>query len=454
MRNLIRKDIPGLGTVTFGSITVGMIIEAHNVTEQAEESDQANAFANFVLASMFVEPQKIPEDIDRFPADTLIAVIEVAVDKLQISEYFETSSEDLPVRERFFKAYLKHEQELFEGLSTAINQNLEMFTIGFQNTFEGLFREVGQMASVSRQIVGQFSKLSVPVPVVDFRLPAIDVSSWARALSVSDSIVRLVQPVFEVQDALAEQVQKMLHGFDDTMRRISANLAAATISVEQTISLGVFDNLIQLIQARQDAVEAFKAAGWPIAPSMPSDLIERVVAMHKQGKTQYISRTIIGHYQRNSHQYLIETVESWKSHPLFAPRMHILNDALQAHCRGMYTLSVPALVPQIEGVLNDYVLTNGLVAKFGKIQQVYEAAIGDVDEYGLSKWVIASTLLYQLQTNTYVFTDFEIELKKSVNTRQVTRHTVSHGVALKYDRPIHSLKAFLLLDALSALQEL
>lgn len=330
-----------------------------------------------------------------------------------------------------------------------------MFTIGFQNTFDGLFRKVGQMASVSRQIVEQFSKLSVPVPVIDFRLPTIDVSSWARAFRVSDSIVRLVQPVFEVQDALSEQVREMLRGFDDTMRRISANLAAATISAKQTISLGVFNNLIQLIQARQDAVEAFKAAGWPIAPSMPSELIERVVAMHKQGKTRYISRTIVGHYQRNSYQYLIETVESWKSHPLFAQRMHILNDALQAaHCLGLYTLSVPALVPQIEGILNDYVLTNGLVAKFGKIQQVYEAAIGDVDEYGLSKWVIASTLLYQLQTNTYVFTDFKIELKKSVNTRQVTRHTLSHGVALKYDRPIHSLKAFLLLDALSALQEL
>jgi hypothetical protein len=67
--------------------------------------------------------------------------------------------------------------------------------------------------------------------------------------------------------------------------------------------------------------------------------------------------------------------------------------------------------------------------------------------------MITSTLLYQLQTNTYAFTDFEIEMKRSINTRQVTRHTISHGIALNYDRPIHSLKAFLLLDALSALQE-
>ena len=454
MRDRIRKNIPDLGTVTFGTVTVGMIIEAHHVAEQANESDQPSAFTNFVLARMFVEPQKTSKDIARFPADTLVAVIEVAVDNLQIVEHFEATSEDLPVQERFFKAHLKHEQEVFEDLSTAIKQNLKMSTLGFQSTLDDLFRQIEQTPSLSRQIVEQFSKLWVPVPVVCFKPPTIDVASWARAFSISDSIVRLIQPAFEAQNLLAEQVRETLGGLHDSMQRISADLAAATISVQQTSSLGVFDNLKQLIQAHQDAVEAFKAAGWPIAPSMPSELIERVVSMHKRGKTRYISRTIMSHYQRDNQRCLIETVESWRSHPLFALRMRILDDILQAHCRRQYTLSVPALVPQIEGILNDYVFGNGLVAKLGKIQQVYEAAIGDVDKYEMSRWVIASTLLYQLQTNTYVFTDFEIELQRSVNTRRVSRHTVSHGVALKYDRPIHSLRNFLLLDAFSALRKL
>jgi len=454
MRNLIQKDIPQLGVVTFGSITLGAITEAHHLAEQTEGNERANVFANFVLSSMFVEPQKTPEDIGSLPVDALIAVVDVAVDRLQIRDHFNQTSSNLPVRERFFKAYLRHEQEIFEGLGVAAKQNLEILTKGFHEPFSNMLRDIGKTASISQRIIEQFSRLTVPVPVVDLKLPAIDTSSWVRALDVSDSIVKLVQPVFEVQEALAKQVHEMTRGLDDITRRISADLAAAALSVQQTISLGVFDDLIQLLQAHQDAAEAFKAAGWPIAPSMPFELREHVVTMHKHGKTRYISRTIIGYYQRNNHQHLIETVDSWESHPLFAPRMHILQDALQAHCRGLYTLSVPALIPQIEGVLNDYVLANGLVAKLGKIQQVYKAAIGDADEYDLSKWVITTTLLYQLQTNTYVFTDFESELKKSANKRQVTRHTVSHGVALKYDRPIHSLKAFLLLDALSALQEL
>ena len=308
--------------------------------------------------------------------------------------------------------------------------------------------------SISQRIIEQFSRLTIPVPVVDLRLPAIDTSSWARALDVSEIIVKLVKPVFDVRKALARQIQEITSGLDDVTRRISAHLTAVALSVQQTISQGIFDDLIQLIQANQYASEAFKAAGWTIAPSMPFELREHIVTMHKQGKTRYISRTIIGYYQRNNYQHLSETVESWESHPLFAPRMHILQDVLKAHCQGLYTLSVPSLIPQIEGVLNDYILANGLVAKLGKIQKVYEAAIGNADGYSWSKWVIFNTLLYQLRTNTYVFTDFKDELKKSVNRRHVTRHTISHGVVLKYNRLIYSLKIFLLLDALSALQEL
>jgi len=440
--------------VTFGSITVGTTIEAGKLAVQTKGNERANVFTNFVLSNMFVKPQKTPEDIDKMPADTIIAVIDIAIDNLQIREHFNETSLNLPVRERFFKAYLRLYQELFESLGVAVNQNLEMFTKGFPISFSNIFFEIGKKALISQQIAEQFSRLTIPVPVVDLKLPTVDVSLWARAFDISNRIVKLPEPVLEVQEAFTKQVQEITYGLDNIMRRMSAYMTAVGLAAQKMSSLGVFDDLIQLVQAHKDAAEAFKAAGWPIAPSMPFELRERVIAVHKQGKTQYISRIIMGYYQRNNHRHLIETVEAWNSNPVFAPRMSIIKDVLEAHCRGQYTLSVPTLIPQIEGVFNDYVHASGLEAKLGKIQEVYKAVIGDPDKYSLPNfhiWVIATTLLYQLQTNTYVFTDFEDEIKKPVNRRQVTRHTVSHGVALKYDRPIHSLKGFLLLDAVSAL---
>jgi len=455
MRNLTQEELPLLGAVTFGSITLGMILEAHALAEQAKENEQANVFTNFVLAGMFVDPQKTPEDVDKLSVDTLMAVVDVAVDRLTMRDQFIAISSDLPIRERFFKAYLDYEKGLFKGLSAKFVPNLDMGIRGFRDSFSSMLPEILKTTSFVEQMIERLSSLATPVPFAGFKLPAMDTSLWTRGFDFSDIIVRLGALVLEREETWTRQVQEMTRGLDDIARRMSADLAAVALSIQQTTSLGVFDDLRQLMHAHEDVAEAFKAAGWPIAPSMPFELRERVVVMHKQGKTRYISRTIIGYYQRDNHQHLIETVESWDPHPLFIPRMHILRDALlQAHCRGLYTLSVPALIPQVEGLLNDYVLANGLIVKLGKIQQVCQAVIGDTDEYSLSRWVIATTLLYQLQTNTYVYTDFLAELKKSASRRKVTRHTVSHGVALNYDRPVHSLKCFLLLDALSALQEL
>ena len=453
MNSVVRKRIPELGMATFRVPGVGIIMHLREMAGRAEAGDRAVVFTNLVLAGLLVEPRKTPEDIDDLPNDTLVALIEVAVDVLQIAEHFELTSEGLSAQARFYGAYLEQERQLFESLNAAFQQYTETFE-AFKDTLCGLFRDVGQAASVTQQITEHFATLSVPVPVIDFGLPRIDVSSWAGAFDISQSIAELLGPVIEAPTTLAEEIREMFSGLSDAAARMSANLAAATIAAQESSLLGLFDDLAALVQPHLDAAEAFNAAGWPIAPSMPPELIGHVVAMHGQGKTQYISRTIMGYYQRNGHQNLRTTVASWEAHQLLAPRMHVLTDALEAHCQGLYTLSVPTVIPQIEGVLNDYVRANGLVAKLGKIKQVYQAVIGDVDEYPLSQWVIASTLLYQLETNTYVPIDFRTELEKSINARRVTRHTVTHGVAFRYDRPIHSLRAFLLLDAVSALQYL
>src|ERR1035437_849153 len=44
--------------------------------------------------------------------------------------------------------------------------------------------------------------------------------------------------------------------------------------------------------------------------------------------------------------------EDWKSKPWLRHRLFILRDAIKAHKNGLYSLSVPTLIPQIEGVLS------------------------------------------------------------------------------------------------------
>jgi hypothetical protein len=339
-------------------------------------------------------------------------------------------------------------QRLFEG----INKSLALLN-------KSALQQIAEATSASQRFGQQLAELnrinySIHIPQIYAALPVIDTSSFTRAFDVSNKIFEMTRAASVWQESFTRQITELTRSFDAASRRLTADIVAASLSFQSIVSSDIIGDLIKLVHENADAAKAFKEAGWPIAPSMPKQLKGRVVALYKQGKARYASQTIIGYYRRDNHCNLVSTVEGWQDHPLFATRMHIIRDALKAHCGGRYTLSIPALLPQVEGILNDYVRTNNLSAKFGKIAEVYKAVIGDVDKHDLSTWAIANTLLYQLQSNTYVYTSFESELTKSVRSRKTTRHTVLHGVAVNYDKPANSLKVFLVLDALTALKDI
>lgn len=319
-------------------------------------------------------------------------------------------------------------------------------------------RQNATLASIGKQLSEYISSVnlfnfSIEIPDIYSSLK-INTAEWAKAIEISSAVFDSTKTLSAWSDVYTEQIQSLTESLSFVGKRIAADFAAMNLSALDLSSLGIFDRLAELLEYHKGSAEAFKAAGWTIAPSMSRELREKVVFLHQQNKTRHISQVILGYYHKNGFEKLKGAVATWETNPHFSSRMHIFKAALKAHCEGTYTLSVPALLPQIEGILNEYVKTNNLEAKLGKIEKVYNAAIGDLDEYPLPSWAIANTLLYQLQTNTFTFTDFEIEFRKSANNRKTTRHTVLHGIATNYDKPIHSLKAFVLLDALSSLQEL
>jgi hypothetical protein len=320
---------------------------------------------------------------------------------------------------------------------------------------EQLQQPIAEMALVSKGFETQLSNIAQTIAqsLSKLAVPALDWMQLAEAMQVSSAIANLVQPATIINAELVQQIQSISQGLDDAVRAATANLAAVDVARRMFEQLEVFKNLHELIEEEETAAEAFHAAGWPIAPSMPKTLIRRVVKLHQEGKSRYVSQAIIGYYRRNNYSPLVEVVQRWRNHPLFALRTHIIEDALWAHRQGKYTLSVPALIAQVEGIMNDYVVANGLPVRLGKIKEVYEAVLGDSMDYDFSTWAIVETLLYQLRTNTYLPTPFEDELARPVRRRRSTRHTILHGIMPGYNRESHSLRAFLLLDALSALQQ-
>lgn len=311
-------------------------------------------------------------------------------------------------------------------------------------------------------ITSLMNHLTSNVSLADFFSPSIQIldicsslrissAELERVLEISSGVFESLKGVSALSDTYTSQINLLTGDLSLVGRRMVADFAAISMSAFNLSSLGVFDELAALFEFHEDSVEAFKSAGWTIAPSMSRELRERVVDFYQRNMTRHISQLIVGYYRKNGFEKLNGAIAAWETNPLFTSRMHIFKAALKAHCEKTYTLSVPALLPQIEGILNEYVKVNKIEAKLGKINMVCNAVLGNLGEYSFTSWAIVNTLRHQLQTNTYTSTDFEIEFKKSARNRKATRHTVLHGIATDYDKPINSLKAFVMLDAMSCL---
>ena len=445
MKSIRMVSISGLGDVAVGTVSWEGFAEARRSAREAEEDQKADVFSDSLLSNILVEPQLSREEIAQLPPETKDALIDAAVDQLGVRQQYERTALSMSSPQRFYTATLEYLRQSFPPLQESVERSIQACEPVVPNVSWNVLENATRL----------FARLSEWQPALwlpTFQVPAIDPSVWASAFDVSKKIAEAVETATDVYrhvgEQLANQADTLMRTHDAVFRQISANLAAFQMAARQLYVLDVFRELELL----RDAAEAFKEAGWPLAPSMPVELRERVVELHRRGKAHYASNTIIGYYRRNGHAHLVAAVDAWDSNPLVGPRIHIIRDALEAHREGRYTLSVPALLPQIEGILCDYVVRHRLQAKLGKVQAVYEAAIGDPGDYAFTEWAITTTLLYQFQTNTYTWTDFAKELRKSAERREVTRHTVVHGINYRYDRLIHSLRAFLTLDAISALQ--
>jgi hypothetical protein len=219
-----------------------------------------------------------------------------------------------------------------------------------------VWQRVIESASITQQIGQQLAEINRINFSIDFShiyatLNNIDTSSMRRAFNVSSEVVKLMQSLDVWQESYFQEIVKITDSLNEVTRRVSADLAAFQLAFQDIISSDIISDLIKLWEETEDAKEAFREAGWPITPSMTKQVKDRVVELHKQGKTGYASQVILGYYRRKNYQNLKLAIESWENHSLFKPRMHIIQDAFEAHCSGLYTLSVPALLPLVEGIL-------------------------------------------------------------------------------------------------------
>lgn len=194
-----------------------------------------------------------------------------------------------------------------------------------------------------------------------------------------------------------------------------------------------------------------------ITPSMPYSLILDVkeLASNEETSVEMVEEVFLKYFEKNNWEMLQAMIESWKVYP-FAQRKHIIHDAFDAHKSGKYTLSIPALLPQTEGILSSiYGKEAGRPYKLfdETIQQEYPDVLNNIAKDILLKFV---TSLYKGIKPEHFTTDklplwLESEGIKEIDF--MNRHAILHGIHVNYASKINSLRVFLLLDSLYSLAD-
>ena len=269
-----------------------------------------------------------------------------------------------------------------------------------------------------------------------------------------------------------------------TLRQVVLSFSATVIQAQQQIAaLAALPNafadtlshivlpwmpdlgrLRELLRAR--LLSAFRRMQlWP-SPSMSEDLISSLANHAESGNLRAVVATVLGYYRRDKYANLELAISQWWDDTEFAARRHIIEDALKDHCERRYTLTVPTLLIQAEGIARDFVRGNvyaPLPAKGSSkaphvVARSVEAARIAVQQMpnGLDivDMVLVDAVLDYVQTVAFSNTDFGTQYEELRNRRRMNRHGIAHGIQINYHSAMNSLRAFLLLDALYGLRQL
>lgn len=192
--------------------------------------------------------------------------------------------------------------------------------------------------------------------------------------------------------------------------------------------------------------------------SMPIEIARDLRQLAEQEieiTVEKIEQVFIDYYSADNYEILKGMVLSWFDSPFFDKRKVIIEDALGAHMSGKFTLSIPALLPQVEGILSSK--TNRTAGGVGWLLKdaVEHGSLGELNVFD----TLEDDLLIALATDPFLFKGHigeffspekyaEWVMSQGFESIPLNRDAILHGVQINYATEINSLRVFFLLDSL------
>jgi hypothetical protein len=193
---------------------------------------------------------------------------------------------------------------------------------------------------------------------------------------------------------------------------------------------GIFENL----ERKADCLERMLLVlGWPPPGHLPATLLDEITdEFHAENLTPSDVEELFVHFY--TADLLRELTTEWRLNGHFPHRIRILEAAVAAHVEGRFELSVPAMLPQIEGVIADF---------FGHIGRMNNAALQQYLVAAFSKDSHFDRVSAAFILNVILESFFW-----GAKIPRLSRHAILHGADTRYATAINSLQVILAFDEL------
>ncbi|MBM4242062.1 MAG: hypothetical protein FJ150_10475 [Euryarchaeota archaeon] len=187
--------------------------------------------------------------------------------------------------------------------------------------------------------------------------------------------------------------------------------------------------------------------GWWFILSLPDDFFHvELQGLEDRITPKLLTKKIVEYFNKDECKELEDILNSWELES-FSNNKKIFQDALWAHKESKYTLTVPTLTIQVEGVIRsylDYISEHSIHPYKEALKKRYEESISE--NRGLESFIQKKNLEFLEKKLENFYQSFEPSKPK--NFDDLYRHPLFHGQYLNYHSIEISTKLFLFLDML------
>ena len=240
----------------------------------------------------------------------------------------------------------------------------------------------------------------------------------------------------------------------NTLGEFAKKIDELPLEDKQEIKEGLIDLLsingkhrasVRLLTREDDELSRILSArGWWILQRDINGPVKReLLRLEREGKTSGIDCFLCSLFNENDGARLGERIEDWFKLPYLADRKQIILDSLEAHKSGKWTLTVPALLPLVDGLMRRFRKEHLGRSKNPKRSNSEDkfAAYYRRKQPRLFGKSVASFI------REHMFATFDFN--NGASPSSINRHAILHGQIFDYGTEANSLRVFLLLDTIS-----